>query len=293
MSRPTLLLVDDSEAVLAFESAALATHYAIRTAKHGQEALALLRDLRPAAILLDLSMPVMNGEEVLAALQSDSALCEIPVLVVSAEVKRGEACLDKGASAFLAKPIRADALLPLVERLLAQARKARRLHSLACLPLAVGDLEFAVPLSTVAVVVPRPATRSVAGAPDFIDQMFELWGDPVFVLDLAIRFGVAHRVARLEQKLVVLQRSGLKLALCADRVDDPLEFSAEAVVRREQVGGAEHGELRDVLVAVVPSDRGQLPVVSPEALLSSNMLAALADVVRALEPRATQAQAQP
>src|SRR5262245_26059049 len=107
MSRPTLLLVDDSEAVLAFEMAALSAHYTLRTAHDGRQALDALAELRPAAILLDLSMPVMNGEEVLEALQRDPALCDIPVLVVSAEAVRGEECLRKGASAFLAKPFRA------------------------------------------------------------------------------------------------------------------------------------------------------------------------------------------
>ncbi len=283
MSRPTLLLVDDSEAVLAFETAALSTHYTIRTARNGKEALDRLAEFHPAAILLDLSMPVMNGEEVLAVLQQDSALRQIPVLVVSAETKRGEACLSKGASAFTAKPIRADALLPEVERLLARGRESRRSQGLACLPLAVGDLEFAVPLASVQVVVPRPATTRVAAAPSFIDQMFELWGEPVFVLDLAARFGVERRSGRLDQKFVIVERAGVKIALSADRVDDPQEHAAESVIRRERLGGAEHGALRDVLLAVVTTDRGKLPVVLPEALLAEELLADLAKTLRSLD----------
>lgn len=291
MSRPTLLLVDDSEAVLAFETAALSAHYAIRTARNGQEALERVSEQRPEAILLDLSMPVMNGEEVLAALRRDPELREIPVLVVSAEVERGESCLAKGASGFVAKPIRADALLPLVERTLARARDARRLANLVVLPLGVGPLEFALPLASVHSAVPRPATKPVPAGPDFVDQMFELWGEPVLVLDLAVRFGVAHRASRLDQKLVIVQRGPEKIALCADRVDDPQEFPSSAVSRREQLGGAGHGELREALLAVVQTEAGQLPVIAPEALLSASLLSELVEAVRALQQAATPIEA--
>jgi CheY-like chemotaxis protein len=293
MSRPTLLLVDDSEAVLAFETAALSAHYALRTARNGKEALEALSELRPEAILLDLSMPVMNGEEMLAALQADPVLRDIPVLVVSAERQRGESCLAKGASGFVAKPIRADALLPLVERALAKSRDALRHANLACLPLRVGELELALPLSAVHSVVPRPATKPVPAAPDFIDQMFELWGETVLVLDLAIRFGVVPSATRLEQKLVIVQRGTVKVALCADRVDDPQEFPAAAVLRRAQLGGTEHGELRHALLAVVQTERGQLPVMAPEALLSTSLLSELVETVRGLEQQAIELERRP
>src|SRR4051812_49619253 len=83
VSLPHLLLVDDSESVLAFEKAALAGHYVVSTAVNGREALTKVAQLRPAAVLLDLSMPEMDGDEVLAQMQQDPQLAGIPVIIVS------------------------------------------------------------------------------------------------------------------------------------------------------------------------------------------------------------------
>ena len=103
MSLPHLLLVDDSEAVLAFERAALSGHYAISTATTGREALAKVPQIEPDAILLDLSMPEMDGDEVLAHLQDDPDHRRIPVIIVTSEKLRAEACLRNGAKAYLPK----------------------------------------------------------------------------------------------------------------------------------------------------------------------------------------------
>jgi CheY-like chemotaxis protein len=122
-----LLLVDDSEAVLAFEKAALSGYYQVSTAVNGRDALLKISQLKPAAVLLDLSMPEMNGDEVLARMRSDPQLSRIPVIIVSSEKDRAEACLAAGARAFLPKPIRAQDLLPLVERVLEERNRREEL----------------------------------------------------------------------------------------------------------------------------------------------------------------------
>ena len=91
MSLWHLLLVDDSEAVLAFEKAALAGHYQVSTAVDGRDALLKVAQLKPAAVLLDLSMPGMDGDEVLARMRADPQLARIPVIIVSSEKQRAEA----------------------------------------------------------------------------------------------------------------------------------------------------------------------------------------------------------
>src|SRR5678815_5236532 len=105
MSLPHLLLVDDSQAVLAYEHAALSALYSLSTAQNGVEALEKARALPLDGILLDLSMPEMNGDEVLAALKADRRLSGVPVIVISSEHNRAEACLKAGAAAYLRKPI--------------------------------------------------------------------------------------------------------------------------------------------------------------------------------------------
>jgi len=275
VSRPRALLIDDSEAVLAFETAALSGHFSLRTALDGREALAKLAVEAPDLVVLDLSMPIMNGEEVLAHIASDPGLVDIPVLIVSSESERARACLARGARAFLPKPIRADELLATSTRLIDEQRAAKRRELLACLPLKVGAMEMAISLDAVDLVVPQVATTPLAFGPPYLREVFDLYGAPVLSLDLAARLGVEHASPLVERKLVVLRQQATKLALCVDDVRDPEEIAPENVVRREHVAGAGHGSLRDTLVAVIRTARGQIPLVEPRAFVAPELLDSL------------------
>jgi CheY-like chemotaxis protein len=65
----------------------------------------------PDVIILDLMTPVMDGFEVLDALQRDERTADVPVLVVSAMKDARERCKELGAIGFLAKPFDVDDLL--------------------------------------------------------------------------------------------------------------------------------------------------------------------------------------
>ena len=89
------------------------------TATNGAEALTLLRRpelLRPCVILLDLMMPVMNGQEFYAEQQRDPALARIPIVVISAD---GNIALKAAAfgGEFLPKPVRLETVLGVLGRL--------------------------------------------------------------------------------------------------------------------------------------------------------------------------------
>lgn len=275
MSLPHLLLVDDSEAILAFETAALTGHYALSMAMNGQEALEKLGQLKPSAVLLDLSMPVMDGDEVLARMQQDPQLKRIPVIIVSSEKERGEKCMKNGAAAFLEKPIRADVLLSMVARVLDEARLRERQGSLAVLFVEVGPVKIGLPLEGVVSVVDQPATRIIPGAPEHLSEYFELHGEPVFVLDLARRLGVSYREPLLERKLVVMNQDHVTVAARVDRVSDPNEFAATDVTPREKLLGPEVDEKLQLLRAMVRTEDGHLPVIETGTLLSPNLLAQL------------------
>ena len=80
----SLLLVDDDEACLEAMSRILdEAGWKTTKAHDGAEALDLLKKTRPAAIVLDLLMPVMDGFEFIEKLQSDEQLRSIPVIVLS------------------------------------------------------------------------------------------------------------------------------------------------------------------------------------------------------------------
>ena len=86
---------------------------AVETARNGEEALALIgTGRRPALVLLDLVMPVMNGWEFLAAVANDPRLKGIPVVVLTA-TKHAEV---PGALGVLSEPMDLKELLRIVER---------------------------------------------------------------------------------------------------------------------------------------------------------------------------------
>jgi len=60
-------------------------------AKDGQDALQVLGQHRPCLIILDLIMPVMTGEELLAALRREPELAQLPVVVSTSAPKRAPA----------------------------------------------------------------------------------------------------------------------------------------------------------------------------------------------------------
>lgn len=107
----TILLVDDDRASLDLMTAYLsASPVRVLHARDGFEALAFARTAAPAAVVLDIRLPRMDGWEVLARLKADPATRSIPVVVASIidERQRG---LQLGAAAYLLKPVRRDDLL--------------------------------------------------------------------------------------------------------------------------------------------------------------------------------------
>ena len=86
------------------------------SAANGEEALAYLRSAPlPSMILLDLSMPVMDGVTFREIQRADPALAGIPVVVFSAAASVAEKVRDLGVDMVLKKPLKLDQLLAIVE----------------------------------------------------------------------------------------------------------------------------------------------------------------------------------
>ena len=282
MSLPHILLVDDSDAVLAFETKVLEGRYTLSSASNGVEALEKVRRLKPDAMLLDLSLPDLGGREVLSALRGDPAFLHLPVLIVTSESHREVELLAAGASGFLAKPLHNDQLLSAVDRVLTAAAERVRQTGLTAVFLGVGDLEIGVPLLSVDRVIMQPATSPLAGGPSFLSQMFVFEGEPLGILDLAARLGVAHRLPFVDRKLIVLDRLHVPFAIQVDSVEDPEEFEARAVRLPGPLGFEGQGALGELVAAVVLTERGLRPVIDPRALVSRRALRELPGIVRQL-----------
>jgi CheY-like chemotaxis protein len=119
MSHVRVLVVDDEpdlrEAMCnLLESAG----HAVTSASNGREALEWLKSSSgsPCLILLDLSMPVMDGWEFRQVQLGDETLAAIPVLVITADGNAPEKAARLAAQGFLRKPFRPDDLLREVEK---------------------------------------------------------------------------------------------------------------------------------------------------------------------------------
>jgi CheY-like chemotaxis protein len=115
---PVVLVVDDDPAIIGFVEMALSDEgYRVETASNGREALAEVEKDRPNVILLDLTMPVMNGYEFYTELKKRmNGSGQIPVVVMTAGQRAREAATELGASGYLAKPFQLDDLIDCVEK---------------------------------------------------------------------------------------------------------------------------------------------------------------------------------
>ncbi|NUO51971.1 MAG: PAS domain-containing protein [Polyangiaceae bacterium] len=112
-ARPSVLVVDDDRDIReALTETLQDAGFAISTATNGADAIRVLGEMEspPAAILLDLMMPVMDGYGFLDARRNEAALSAIPVIVVTAGhgIDRGRL---SDAAAIIAKPIKLPLLM--------------------------------------------------------------------------------------------------------------------------------------------------------------------------------------
>jgi len=107
-----LLSVDDDPSVAPLLQKMLASHgYRVVAATSPSMAVSEARSLRPAAVLLDVLMPVRDGHDILRELKADPETRGIPVIVISIV---DPADMPKLADGHLSKPIRKDPLLRLL-----------------------------------------------------------------------------------------------------------------------------------------------------------------------------------
>jgi CheY-like chemotaxis protein len=112
--------------------------YTIHEASDGMAAIAKLRTLRPDAILLDLSMPSLNGFEVTAILKNAPHSAGIPIVIVSA-LDEHQRALAVGADGYVTKPIRFEVLTATLEKAIA-ARAQQPVGDLHNQPVDLGGL---------------------------------------------------------------------------------------------------------------------------------------------------------
>jgi CheY-like chemotaxis protein len=112
----TVVVIDDDDDVREGVSTLLAlSGYTVHTAADGPSGLALVKEAQPACVLVDFSMPGMNGAEVARRLREHHA--ELVVIAITAFPDASDELEAAGADFVLTKPITADSLLRFLPRI--------------------------------------------------------------------------------------------------------------------------------------------------------------------------------
>ena len=123
METPDILIVDDDADLRRTLFLLLEKSYKIVEAANGKDALRLLETNRPRLVLLDITMPEMNGIEVLRAARKLDETLRIVMVTSHQEIELAQSALEAGAIAYLTKPFDADYIRAEVARLLAPPEK--------------------------------------------------------------------------------------------------------------------------------------------------------------------------
>ncbi|WP_211172450.1 ATP-binding protein [Massilia forsythiae] len=119
----TVLYIEDNSSNLALVETLMARRADLRlvSAVTGADGLRVAREEGPELVLLDLHLPDMTGEEVLARLRASGAAGQAPVVVLSADAlpSTAERVRAAGADDFLSKPLNVAAFFSTLDRLLA------------------------------------------------------------------------------------------------------------------------------------------------------------------------------
>jgi CheY-like chemotaxis protein len=122
-----ILVIDDDAAVRLLLTKMLEqAGYRVSTAEEGQSGLEAAWADRPDLVITDMMMPVNDGFRTIRLFRADSTIDDIPLIIISGAVGRGDVqeVLETGAAAFFPKPVDAAALIAKIEELIGPANSA-------------------------------------------------------------------------------------------------------------------------------------------------------------------------
>jgi two-component system cell cycle response regulator DivK len=122
----TVLVVEDNLMNLELLVQLLQDDYDVLTARDGQTGVEQVRDKMPDLVLMDLSLPGLDGWEATRQLKADERLQHIPVIALTAHAMPGddERARAAGCDEVLTKPIDEDLLFTTLDRYLGPTRRA-------------------------------------------------------------------------------------------------------------------------------------------------------------------------
>lgn len=92
--------------------------YTLIEAEDGLVGYEMIRAMKPPLVLLDISLPTMDGIQIVGKVKADPELWDIPVIALTASAMRGdrERFLEAGCDDYLSKPVKASELVDMVNK---------------------------------------------------------------------------------------------------------------------------------------------------------------------------------
>jgi CheY-like chemotaxis protein len=115
----TILIVeDDGDIRLLLKTILEAEGYSIIEVMTGKDAVSACAELRPRLILMDISLPLLDGLSATRLIKAEETLRDVPVVAVSAYDTARRRALQAGCSDFVSKPIKFEELKAVIARLI-------------------------------------------------------------------------------------------------------------------------------------------------------------------------------
>ncbi|MCL1067815.1 response regulator [Shewanella olleyana] len=120
MEKSKIVVIDDDPVCTSMLLAILGDDYIVLTANSGDGAIELLSSVEPNLIFLDITMPDINGYQVMKYVKEQTSNKEVPIVVVSSLVEESDQdfALKLGADDYLTKPIQPNAVQKMMDKYL-------------------------------------------------------------------------------------------------------------------------------------------------------------------------------
>jgi signal transduction histidine kinase/DNA-binding response OmpR family regulator len=122
---PIALIMEDNEDIITYLKSILSPYYDLYIARNGAEGIGIARKLVPDIIISDIMMPEKNGFEVCETLKTDLQTSHIPIILLTGRSEQADKIegLEKGADAYLLKPVDEEELLTYTQNLIENRKK--------------------------------------------------------------------------------------------------------------------------------------------------------------------------
>ncbi|MEZ4849923.1 MAG: ATP-binding protein [Bacteroidia bacterium] len=122
---PIALLIEDNHDIIIYLKSILSPLYQVYVARNGAEGIDIAKKLVPDIIISDVMMPEKNGFEVCEILKTDIQTSHVPIILLTGRSEQADKLegLEKGADAYLIKPVDEEELLTYVNNLIENRKK--------------------------------------------------------------------------------------------------------------------------------------------------------------------------